>query len=956
MLFKRFKKIVAQVLLLTILIPNLNVNAIVNDLNSGDIKENIQISDNIDKNQLLEEGQDEVTDITNSDEDTDITVNTEKVEESVENIVENKDETIVEDKDETIVEDVEETVKLEEDKKALEGEKYTTKVAPIVYKRTMDEKANELEFQLKMEGASTLSLLETKTDSSYEIALAHSDGSYSFVKEAEDLETAVEEANALPVAYSDEDVIPAVVARNGQIVYAQNSMARIWKHIDGKPYMASDKNTNVYSDPALNNAFTYVNHSYVDDVPVIADNGNSAKVLISGYEGWVNKNTSAAEYDLVIVPINQAVNPSYYYVENGELKHFISSNLTGVGGHSISIGKAPEYLTQGVKYLSYDGVYFYDGSNISNGLNNLMNDYKSGSRGSAVNAGNPHYTYYKYLPFRSKTVYSGHDLDRFIDENTQQGSKLRGMGGALKDAEQKYGVNALLTLGVAMNESAWGMSSISQSKNNLFGIKAYDSNVNGASEFANPAESIYEFAKNYISRGYADPTDWRYFGGFLGSKKHGANIKYASDPFWSEKAAQHAFTVDKYLSGSVNNLRDTDSNQIAMTTSNNTVMKSDGSVLYNIGNIEIPFVVSKKGRVTVGGQNTYEIYPERNTAVSTGKFEGIYDWYEKGYILDMNIKFLNKAKDMTIKQPYVEVAAGIDRYATAVELSKSNFTKSGTVVLVNGLALVDGLTATPLATYHDAPILLTEKNTIPKVTIEELKRLGTEYVVIVGGTNVISGNIEQQLKNIGINSIARVQGIDRYETSLEVAKYIDAYLYDVGEIVVASGFGEADAMSIAPVAGRDRLPIILTKKNEVPSNIYNWLKSEDLFNAYVIGGTTVIGDSVLRQINGIVSKDITWNRIGGANRSETNALVINRFYGNIDTVYITKELTLVDALSAGPIAALNGSPIVLSGYDLNGEQKDVLSQRTANRIVQAGHGVSAKAVDTLKKCLEIVEY
>ena len=95
MLFKRFKKIVAQVLLLTILIPNLNVNAIVNDLNSGDIKENIQISDNIDKNQLLEEGQDEVTDITNSDEDTDITVNTEKVEESVETIVENKDETIV---------------------------------------------------------------------------------------------------------------------------------------------------------------------------------------------------------------------------------------------------------------------------------------------------------------------------------------------------------------------------------------------------------------------------------------------------------------------------------------------------------------------------------------------------------------------------------------------------------------------------------------------------------------------------------------------------------------------------------------------------------------------------------------------------------------------------------------------------------------------------------------------
>ena len=73
-------------------------------------------------------------------------------------------------------------------------------------------------------------------------------------------------------------------------------------------------------------------------------------------------------------------------------------------------------------------------------------------------------------------------MDYYINENTVT-SKLRGIGQALKDAEEKYGVNALLILGVAINESGWGTSNISQTKNNLFGIKAYDSDVNQASTF-----------------------------------------------------------------------------------------------------------------------------------------------------------------------------------------------------------------------------------------------------------------------------------------------------------------------------------------------------------------------------------------------------------------------------------------------------------------------------------------
>lgn len=967
MSINKFKRIIAQILVVAIMLPNINVNAVMNDASHGEGKQGIEVT--TDNNKELENVQSEEK-VEEVQKD-----NNEVVEE--ENVL-NEEETKVEEEN-TLVEEeanletneakneetnaVQNAAKNEETNKenniaALEGEKYSVKNVIMPRSYIADEKSDELEFQLKMEGISTLSLLETKTDASFEIALAYSDGSYSFVKTAENLESAIDELSVIPVPYSDEQIEPVVIAKNGQVAYAANSMARIWKHIDGKPYAGSNINTNLYSDASLRNAFTYVNHSYVDDAPIIADSGNSAQILVSGYTGWINKNTSASEYDMVVVPLNQAINPSYYYAENGELKHFISSNLTGSGGHSISIGKAPSYFVPGVKYLSYDGLYFYDGSNIQNGLNNLMDDYKRGTRGNAINAGNPQYTYYNYLPYRSKTVYSAEELNRFIDNNTEGHSKLRGIGGALKDAEQKYGVNAILTLGVAINESGWGLSKISQEKNNLFGIKAFDSNVSGASSFNSPSDSVYEFAKNYISRGYADPTDWRYFGGFLGNKKHGANVKYASDPFWGEKASQHTFTVDRYLSGSVNSLKDTDVHQIAMSTSANTVMKGDGTFLYNTNknNVETPFVVSKKGQVSVGGKNTYEIYAERNTPISTGTFEGSYDWYNKGYVLNANIKFLNTARDMNVIQPWVDLKGGIDRYATAVELSKSQFDKSETIVIVNGLALADGLSSTPIASYTKSPLLLVEKNAVPTFTASEIQRLGAKNAIIVGGDHVVSASVEQQLRNLGVNSITRLQGSDRYGTSLEVAKYIDANLYDVSDIFVAAGLGEADAMSIAPVAGRDKMPIILTQKGDVPSDVYNWLSGKSINNAFIIGGATVVSDNVLNRINAITAQNVMGNRLGGINRAETNAMVINKFFSSTDSVYITKEITLVDALAAGPIAAINGHPIVLAGNDLTGPQKDVLGQRTAGRIIQAGQGVPGKAIDTLKQCLAVLEY
>lgn len=501
-------------------------------------------------------------------------------------------------------------------------------------------------------------VLKTKTESNYEIALAYSDGSYKYIDDTDSYDEAVSVVEDLEKKYNDNTVIPSIVNSNGQVIYSTNSMGRIWNHRNGEALQGNSVVTDIFLDSSLKNPYTYINQLSIDDVPIIEDAGKSAKIQVSGYKGWVNKDSASGNYDLVVVPINQVTNPSCYLVKNGFLYHYISYNMTDLNdnnGYSIRIGKAPDFLVPGIEYYSYDGIYFYSGATRLDGLNKLVTDLKNSTNSNAVNYDKPHYNYYGYLPFRTKSNYTAEDLNYFIDNNTEDYSKLRGIGQALIDGQEKYGVNPVLALGVAINESNWGRSPIAQEKNNLFGINAVDSNPGeSADKFATPGDSVIEFCKNYISRGYADPADWRYYGGYLGNKALGANVKYASDPYWGEKAAQHAFTLDYELSGkNLNNLIDYDGYQIGLLTGGNDVLNSKGELLYNInptvsgyGGYAGNLVALKFNYKNNSGR--YQIFAERTTNINEGIYSGNYDWNNNGFINSNNVRLVNNPKNSFI--------------------------------------------------------------------------------------------------------------------------------------------------------------------------------------------------------------------------------------------------------------------------------------------------------------------
>lgn len=299
---------------------------------------------------------------------------------------------------------------------------------------------------------------------------------------------------------------------------------------------------------------------------------------------------------------------------------------------------------------------------------------------------------------------------------------------------------------------------------------------------------------------------------------------------------------------------------------------------------------------------------------------------------------------------------GTDRYDTAIKISKEGWSASNTVILVNGNKkhMVDGLSATPLSNSKNAPILLSNGKNIDDNTLKEIKRLKASNIIVIGGEDSISKSVIEQLNKFDKSiSVKRIGGKTRYETSLNVAKEM-SHNKNIEKIYVSAGEGEADALSISSVAGNEKSPIILTHKDGLDQASYDYLKSKNIQEAYFIGGEEKISNQAVSQIDKIVQKNVSNNRIAGKDRQETNAKVIENFYkdSNLKAIALSKDNDLIDALSVGPFASKENIPVVIATNDLNKSQEGVLSKKKSTTIYQAGGGISSTVINKIKKLLD----
>ncbi len=291
-----------------------------------------------------------------------------------------------------------------------------------------------------------------------------------------------------------------------------------------------------------------------------------------------------------------------------------------------------------------------------------------------------------------------------------------------------------------------------------------------------------------------------------------------------------------------------------------------------------------------------------------------------------------RAQDDTSPRTVTRLA-GQDRVATAIAVAHRGFDAADTVVLAAAGASADALVGGPLARVEGGPLLLTPADRLDGRVTDELQRLGTTQVVLVGGEAAIAPSVADALVESGV-TVTRIGGASRAETAALVARQIPGW----DGAVVAAGDAPADAVVGAWLAAVQRRPVLLVGTSTVPPAVGALLEEQAPREMLVVGGTAVVGEEVS---DALAAEGRTVSRVSGADRYGTAAATYAaaRGAGLVDpaTTWLAagSDGGIADALAAGPVAAVEGAALLLVD---GGDLRD--SPATAMALRQAGPDVA----------------
>ena len=250
---------------------------------------------------------------------------------------------------------------------------------------------------------------------------------------------------------------------------------------------------------------------------------------------------------------------------------------------------------------------------------------------------------------------------------------------------------------------------------------------------------------------------------------------------------------------------------------------------------------------------------------------------------------------------------GPDRIETGINISKKYYDKAKTVILVRHDLFPDSMTASVLAKLKDAPILLNPTNKLDPRVAAEIKRLGAEEVIIVGGPDSISEKVRGDLKAYDKDKdVERIAGIDRYGTSEMVARRVVGITGKKYTGVVASGQVFPDALSVGTFASRDGYPILLVKKDMVPGQVERAIKDLEIKKTYIAGGTNTISKLTEAKLPSVVE------RMAGRDRYETSVAIAKSKFKDSRDAFIASGEEFADALVISPVSGKYNRPTLLA--------------------------------------------
>lgn len=183
--------------------------------------------------------------------------------------------------------------------------------------------------------------------------------------------------------------------------------------------------------------------------------------------------------------------------------------------------------------------------------------------------------------------------------------------------------------------------------------------------------------------------------------------------------------------------------------------------------------------------------------------------------------------------------------------------------------------------------------------------LALSMVLPIGVVNADKQNTQQEKSQ----QVTRISGKDRITTSVEISK--SAYTTSEN-VVLASGFNFADALSAGQLASVLNAPLLLSSQNKLDSQTKNEIERLKAKKVYVVGGDNAISKTGIDTT--LKSEKIDVTRLEGQDRYSTSQKVMEKTKEIINPEYllIASGKNFPDALAATSFFVNHKSVMVLS--------------------------------------------
>jgi len=161
--------------------------------------------------------------------------------------------------------------------------------------------------------------------------------------------------------------------------------------------------------------------------------------------------------------------------------------------------------------------------------------------------------------------------------------------------------------------------------------------------------------------------------------------------------------------------------------------------------------------------------------------------------------------------------------------------------------------------------------------------------------------------------VTRLSGSDRYGTNAAVATNIFG---SASTAVLVSGENWPDALSAGPLAAELGAPVLIARRDSLPSATRNTLSRLHVTKVVVVGGASAVSDGVVKTMRG---SGLSVTRIWGRDRYATANAVAREVWrlnggGPVPggTALVASGVTHPDALIASTLGARKGWPVLLT--------------------------------------------